>query len=89
MGLFPTVTYDSFETRLDPGDVLVLFSDGVTEAMNHAEDEFGEERLTEVVRLNKHRTAQEIVQAITGSLAVFVGGAPTADDVTLVVLKKT
>jgi serine phosphatase RsbU (regulator of sigma subunit) len=89
MGLFPTATYDSHETRLDPGDVLVLFIDGVTEAMNHAEDEFGEERLTEVVRLNKHRTAHEIVQAITGSLAVFVAGAATADDVTLVVLKKT
>lgn len=89
MGLFPTAVYDAFESRLEPGDVLVLFSDGVTEATNAGEDEFGEDRLIQTVRLNLHKAASEILQAITGALATFVAGAPAADDVTLVVLKKT
>ena len=89
MGLFPLAQYEAYETRLGTGDVLVLFSDGVTEATNAAEDEFGEERLNETVRLNMHKSATEIMHAITGALAAFVAGAPTADDVTLVVLKKT
>lgn len=89
MGLFPTAVYDAFESRLEPGDVLVLFSDGITEATNAGEDEFGEDRLVQTVRLNVHKSASEILNAITGALATFVAGAPAADDVTLVVLKKT
>ena len=89
MGLFPATPYEAYESRLGLGDVLVLFSDGVTEATNAAEDEFGDDRFIETVRLNREKTASEILGAVTSALAAFVAGAPTADDVTLVVLKKT
>jgi serine phosphatase RsbU (regulator of sigma subunit) len=89
MGLFENCRYDRYEAMLGPGDLLVLYSDGVTEANNLAGDEFGEERLLETVRLNRHRSASELVTAINGALTVFSAGAPAADDVTLLILKKT
>lgn len=89
MGLFSSARYEAFEAQLDPGDVLVLYSDGVTEAMNAAGDTFDEDRLLETLRLNRHKSAAEIVLAITRGVARFVAGAPAADDLTLVVVRRT
>lgn len=86
MGLFASARYEAFEAQLNPGDVLVMYSDGVTEAMNAAGDTFDEDRLLETLRVNRHRSAAEIVQAVTRSVAGFVGSAPAADDLTLVVV---
>jgi phosphoserine phosphatase RsbU/P len=89
MGLFANARYDRYETGLNPGDALVLYSDGVTEAMNPDGEEFGEDRLMETIRVNRHRTASEMVTAINEQLTVFAAGAPAADDVTLLILKRT
>jgi serine phosphatase RsbU (regulator of sigma subunit)/pSer/pThr/pTyr-binding forkhead associated (FHA) protein len=89
MGLFPNAHYESQTARMYPGDVLVLFSDGVTEATNPQGDEFEETRLIEVLRANRHKTANEVAEAIITAVAEFVDGAPAADDVTIVVVRKT
>jgi serine phosphatase RsbU (regulator of sigma subunit) len=80
-------TQDS-ELRLENGDALVLYSDGVTEAMNAASEEFSLERLLESVKRLGGRGAQEIVNGIAAEVKQFVGGADQSDDITLVVLKK-
>ena len=67
---------------------MVLFSDGVTEAQNGANDQFGEERLLETMKLHRTVTASEMVQAITKAVSDFAAGAPSADDLTLVVVRR-
>jgi serine phosphatase RsbU (regulator of sigma subunit) len=72
--------------RLDPGDALVLYSDGVTDAQDEQEDFFDEERLLAAGQANLGRSAQEMQAAILAEVDRFVGDAPQADDITLMVL---
>ena len=88
LGILPIAPYRQQHTRLDSGDMLVLYSDGVTEATNINYDEYDEERFTQVLQANREKPAAEIVQAVTKSLAEFAAGAPQADDITLVVAKR-
>ena len=87
MGILASAHYDSYDAQLLPGDALLLYSDGVTEATNSAGDQFEEERLEQVLRANCNRPAREIVEAVTRAVAEFSAGAPAADDLTLVVAK--
>jgi serine phosphatase RsbU (regulator of sigma subunit)/pSer/pThr/pTyr-binding forkhead associated (FHA) protein len=89
LGILPIAPYAEMHTAVERGGMLVLYSDGVTEANNANYDEFGEERLIEVLRENRERPAVEIVEAVTKALAEFAAGAPQADDITLVVAKRT
>ena len=73
---------------MEPGDVLVLFSDGVTEAADPLDEDFGEERLAALVASMRGRPAGEIVEAIDGAVARFTQGAPAADDITVVVARR-
>ena len=70
------------------GDVLVLFSDGVTEAVNRVDEDFGEKRLAELVASLADRPAMEIVHAVHAAVAAYTEGAPPADDITVVVAKR-
>ena len=88
LGILPPAPYSEMHTRLDHGDILVLYSDGVTEANNTNYDEFGEERFIEVLREHRDRPAAAIVEAVTRALAEFASDAPQADDITLVVAKR-
>jgi serine phosphatase RsbU (regulator of sigma subunit) len=88
MGIMPSAEYESYRVQLQPGDVLVLYSDGVTEATNPLGEEFEEERLAEVLRLNRQRPPDEIVEAITRAVSDFSAGSAVADDLTLVVAKR-
>jgi serine phosphatase RsbU (regulator of sigma subunit) len=87
LGILPIAPYSEQRITLHKGDMLVLYSDGVTEANDIEQNEYDEERFIEV--LKKHRTepASAIVSAVTQSLAEFAAGAPQADDITLVVAK--
>jgi len=87
LGILPIAPYSEQRITLNKGDMLVLYSDGVTEANDVEQNEYDEERFIEV--LTKHRTepASAIVEAVTKSLAEFAAGAPQADDITLVVAK--
>ena len=88
LGILGSTKYDSFKIRLDPGDVLLVYSDGVTEASNPAEDEFGEDRLAGVLRENRERPSNDIVHAVVNDVEAYTAGAPLADDLTLVAVKR-
>jgi sigma-B regulation protein RsbU (phosphoserine phosphatase) len=73
---------------LDVGDVLVLYTDGIVEATDARDQEFGIERLKRVVAQNRDCTAEEIVTAILQQVSVFTRGAVPQDDRTLLVLRR-
>jgi sigma-B regulation protein RsbU (phosphoserine phosphatase) len=85
LGVFTNQTFKSDAIRLRTGDRMVLFTDGVTEACNSEDDEFGEERLLEVLQENRNRTATEIQKKILQSVTEF-SRAPWRDDATLLVV---
>jgi len=89
LGSFFGITYDEVSLPLEAGDVFVLTSDGVTEAMNADSEEFTSERLIEVIKATRQATAREIVQAIVQAVHAHRAGAPPNDDMTVVVLKVT
>jgi sigma-B regulation protein RsbU (phosphoserine phosphatase) len=84
--MFKDITWEQGVARIAPGDALVLYTDGITEAQDAQEELFEEERLMGVVRANLGRSAQAIQHALVTGVHEFVGGAPQADDLTLMVL---
>ena len=88
LGVIPEVNLREETIALGAGDVLALYTDGVTEALNDQEEEFGVPRLEQVIRANLARPADEIVEAIQQALEVYTGDVLPFDDVTLVVLKR-
>jgi serine phosphatase RsbU (regulator of sigma subunit) len=89
IGLMQGVTYEEDTVRFEPGDVLIIYSDGITESVNDRDEEFGEARLIEVVRNNLSRSASGIRDRIDESLSRFVGTAAPVDDMTLMIIKRT
>jgi serine phosphatase RsbU (regulator of sigma subunit) len=71
------------ETFIQPGETLVGFSDGITEAMNANNEMFGEERLIETLRTHATIDADSLVEAVIRRVDAFVAGAPQSDDITL------
>ncbi len=88
LGILPIAPYAEQRAHLDHGDMLVLYSDGVTEANNAAYEEYGEARFIEVLKRHREAPATAIVDAVTRDLDEFAAGAPQADDITLVVAKR-
>ncbi len=86
VGLLEEALYEQRSLTIAPGDVLVAFTDGVSEAMNEAQDEFGEERLSETVRSCAGLPPAEIISRIMQNADAFAAGAKQNDDMTLVVL---
>jgi sigma-B regulation protein RsbU (phosphoserine phosphatase) len=89
LGWFKDLPVEALPYQLEPGDVLVLYTDGLTESENVLSEPYGEDRLVEVVRANADRPAADIVRAITTSVLDFMGAAPPFDDTTLVVIRYT
>ncbi len=89
LGLFPNAQYDELTIQAKPGDVLVLFSDGIADAENAEGEMFGTERLTDVLREHPSacNSAQATVDAILAAVAAFQAGTAHFDDETLVVLR--
>jgi len=88
IGLLDDPDYVQEEVTLSLGDVLVIYSDGVTEAMDPDGSLFTEERLYEVIRQHHLSPAEELVQAIVDAVRTFAGTAPQSDDLTLIVVKR-
>jgi sigma-B regulation protein RsbU (phosphoserine phosphatase) len=80
--------FEDDNVSLSSGDVVIIYSDGITEAVNTANEQYGEERLIEIGARLRNLPANEIVKAIADSVNTFAGEAPQADDMTLVVIKK-
>ena len=88
LGILPMAEYEVGEIQLFSGDALIIYSDGVSEANNLREEEFGMERLSEVVRKNLSASAAGIRDKIEAALSAFTQTAPANDDITLVIVKK-
>lgn len=89
VGLMPGMCYDEDRVQFNVGDVLIIYSDGITESVNIRDEEFGEERLIEVVKHNLHRSASGIRDRIDEALTRFVGTAAAVDDMTVMIIKRT
>jgi sigma-B regulation protein RsbU (phosphoserine phosphatase) len=88
LGLFPAVEYDKVEITLQPGDLVMLYTDGITEAANPKGDEFGLERLEAVVQKYAQEPLVALAVAIETAVEVFADGTPFGDDRTLVMLRR-
>ncbi|MBM3809210.1 MAG: FHA domain-containing protein [Acidimicrobiia bacterium] len=89
VGLFEFAPYSADTVELKPGDAMVLYSDGVTEAHNVAGDEFGEARLVEVVEKHHRGSADVVLEQIVNAVTEFARGAEQYDDITALVVKYT
>jgi sigma-B regulation protein RsbU (phosphoserine phosphatase) len=69
------------------GDSLLLYTDGITEVVNISNEQFGQERLAELVQQNADGTAPDLLQAVRQAVSAFGGNRPLVDDVTMVALK--
>lgn len=88
LGIMPGAEFEVGQNTLSTGDVLVVYSDGVSEANNIHDEEFGMERLEEVVRKNVTASASGLRDKVESSLSSFTQTAPANDDITLVIVKK-
>lgn len=88
MGLLSSVTYQSKETTLESGDLLALYSDGVTEARNAAGEEFGEERLAEFLLQRRTQACPDTLRALLEYVRAWHGDATLTDDFTVVLLRR-
>jgi sigma-B regulation protein RsbU (phosphoserine phosphatase) len=80
---------EEHELDVAPRDLLVFYSDGVTEAMNTDRELFGEDRLQAVLAANGQRSAQEVLEAIVDAVRAFGGDTPQSDDLTLYVVRRS
>ncbi|MBI3485138.1 MAG: SpoIIE family protein phosphatase [Acidobacteria bacterium] len=87
LGLQDEVSYDEWSTTLDPGDMLVFYSDGVTDAANGRGELYGTQRLADLIAANASLTAGEFADLALADVERFAEGTPAGDDITLVILK--
>jgi sigma-B regulation protein RsbU (phosphoserine phosphatase) len=87
LGILKDPQYSNTVVALNQGDILTLFTDGVTEQENDAGDEFSTGRLKEVVLSREAEPASALVASITEAVATFAGTKPQVDDLTVVVVK--
>ena len=80
-------TLEEMEIKLNPGDVLVFYTDGFSEAMDSQANEFGEARLVDLIKATRHLPVKEMLEEIENGVNKFVGGAPQHDDMTMVAIK--
>ncbi len=88
LGLFDDASYESSVFRLDKGDILVVYSDGLTDAENPQGEMFGEERLLRLIRQEAPSGSQAIEQRLLKAIEAFTQGLPQTDDITFVVVEK-
>lgn len=87
LGVVPNVRYEVGSEEIAPGDLLYLFTDGVNEALNEKGEQFSEERIDDLLRLNAGLDPDEILETLRNEVALFVGRAPQSDDITQLCVK--
>ncbi len=88
LGILPTGVYSAKEITLEPGDTCVLYTDGLTEAENPEEEEYGEERLGELCASHRTESLQELADTISEDQDAYVQGVPYVDDRTVVMVRR-
>jgi sigma-B regulation protein RsbU (phosphoserine phosphatase) len=87
LGLFEAAAYQASSIELDHGTVLAIFTDGITEAVNDADVEFGEERLIGALRESATNSPEAIYQHVTAQVKLWQGSLKQHDDITLIIGK--
>jgi phosphoserine phosphatase RsbU/P len=87
IGLLPHATYEEASLTLHPGDLLVLYTDGFSEAMTNDDEEWGEERMLAAVEAVRSKAAGEVISGLFAAADRFTQGAAQQDDMTLLALK--
>jgi serine phosphatase RsbU (regulator of sigma subunit) len=89
LGLLPGAKFETGSVELEPDDLLVLYSDGLVEAVNQQDEQFGEERVLALVQQHRHLSATQLRDRILRAAQAFTGNAELEDDRTLLVLRYT
>jgi phosphoserine phosphatase RsbU/P len=87
VGLMPEGFWEQGQVRLEPGDLLVAFTDGISEAMSASDEEWGVDRLIATLRTTRSAPSQVTLDSLMASADAFVAGAPQHDDMTLIVMR--
>ena len=88
VGAFDDLNYFEESLQLNHGDTLVMFTDGVNEAINSSNEEFGNARLDNIIRGLSNASSQQIIESVKDGIKEFVDGAEQSDDITMLVLKR-
>ncbi|MEO8398560.1 MAG: GAF domain-containing SpoIIE family protein phosphatase [Ignavibacteriaceae bacterium] len=88
VGIIPSFPFEESILTILPNDLLILFSDGITEAMNSDEEEFGEERLKEIILKNINEIPEKLIEIILSEVQKFAMNTPQMDDMTIVIIKR-
>jgi sigma-B regulation protein RsbU (phosphoserine phosphatase) len=88
MGIEANSTWTTETVAIDPGDILILYTDGIPDAQDEDGDFFNDEAMIEISRKNSEKFAHEIQSAIIEEVQKFSGNAPQSDDITLMVLMR-
>ena len=87
LGILDEAQYEETQLRLESGDRVILYTDGVVEAMNEQAELFGFDRLLEVVKNSQTTTAETLLEEIKGKVNEFAGAAAQHDDITIIVIQ--
>jgi len=85
LGMFESASYETAVVDLSPGDLLAIFTDGIPEAVNDKEEEFGEERLLDILLRGSGRQPEYLYRQVTGRVREWQGDLRQHDDITLIV----
>jgi sigma-B regulation protein RsbU (phosphoserine phosphatase) len=88
LGILEDITWDQRQTRLEPGDEMVLYTDGITDAENARQEFYGLDRLIKIVQNTHGLSAQALLDALIGDLHQFTGNAAQFDDIALMILQR-
>jgi sigma-B regulation protein RsbU (phosphoserine phosphatase) len=88
LGFLERFEFSEHSISLQPGDLLVVFSDGISEAMNSFTEEFGEGHIQEIIMAERNKSASTIVKSIVNSVNEYVAGCEQSDDITLICIKR-
>jgi sigma-B regulation protein RsbU (phosphoserine phosphatase) len=89
LGAFEDFSFEEDAIPMKPGDLLVISSDGISEAMNSNLEQFGEERLQRIIKENRNASPNDLIDKIVAAVRTHAGDQPQSDDMTLIVLKRT
>jgi sigma-B regulation protein RsbU (phosphoserine phosphatase) len=88
VGLFDGMAYEESTLPMEPEDILVVFSDGITECMDRTEEQFGREKIVETLAAHRGETAAQVSSALLNAVNAFSAGTPQSDDQTLLVVRR-
>jgi sigma-B regulation protein RsbU (phosphoserine phosphatase) len=88
LGFLEEFDFSEHSTPMQPGDILILFSDGISEAMNAQEEEFEEENILNIVKENLKSTPEELIDIIVNAVRKHASDVPQMDDMTLLIIKR-